>query len=546
MAEQQTIVIDNFTGSLTRTINGLMNSGMAKFATSWGYNPFKKPGNLTWNLIPLDITSSINGMVVAAVPRFEGEQFIYAVTDTGHFVKIRAINSAITDLHTFSTGSPTFNYGASMLIFANKVWVSSDKGLSYINFDGTGETQVGTWDSSHFIQDTYHPLSPFQGKLFIGNTTDGTTTNIGYADTTLLIQNYNVLTPAIPQGQYIRDMDIASDFSYLIMSVSSIPQEILNSPGFDIQNSATTDSFVYRWNGTDQAITSGISIPGFGITALNNFGQSEYAFMYDALGLALYDGGKKILTLPNNKSPLPNASSASGNMVVWCAPEVDVQIPDSPPTPGLQAAVSSMYYFGKLDEDSPAGLWRMLRTVTQLTNGSVTEVPFMDFVNNQFISVKSDGTLLPILTQQFFSRYDFVFGGTTQKQLFAFYNVYSQDIVEFNGICAGVYETQTQLFSKKIGTSNVRVYCEPTQDGNSFKFDLIGMDGLPISGGTFTYAYTAGTDITLLQGSLTRINFNTDIAPTFALGIRITNLGINTVRNMVINKVEIDYGPEGR
>ena len=43
-----TLEINNLGGPLTRRNNGDINSGEARFETSWGYDPYSKPGNLTW------------------------------------------------------------------------------------------------------------------------------------------------------------------------------------------------------------------------------------------------------------------------------------------------------------------------------------------------------------------------------------------------------------------------------------------------------------------------------------------------------------------
>ena len=108
---------------------------------------------------------------------------------------------------------------------------------------------------------------------------------------------------------------------------------------------------------------------------------------------------------------------------------------------------------------------------------------------------------------------------------------------------AGVYETQTQLFSKRIQIPQIRVYTEPTVTGNGFQLDLIGSDGNIISNGTFTYTFVAGSDVNTLQGALTRINFNPNIDAGYAVGVRITNTGTT---NMTIKKVEIDWDQEGK
>lgn len=532
--QPKTIVINNFIGALTRSLTGDLNSGLAKFYSSWGYNPFAKPGNLTWNAQPQDYIDPINGLVVDGKVRFEnGVQYVYAITNTGHFIKIN-YNGTVTDLHTLTTGSPTFDFGGSLYFYNGHVWITNDKGLSRIDFDGTNETQVGTWDSSHFIQDTYHPLVEFQGKLLVGNTTDGTTTNFGTVDTTNLIVNYNTLSPALPTGIYIHDMDITSDFSYLTISGSSIPQEDF-TPGNDIGNSYAGDSFVFRWNGSDVGITSGISLPNFGITALNNFGQAEYSFMYDSIGVGLYDGGQKIITLQDNKSPLPNATASTGNIITWMAPEVERQL-----DPTGRTSLNSIYFYGQLDEQSPKGLWRMLRQQSDLTNGSVNEVPFMAFVTNQYVVVESDGSLTQQFPIQFYSRQEFT-TGTPTNEFFAF--TYGVGVDLGLSVVSGVYETQTQLFPKRIGVGQIRVYCEPTVTGNSFQFEVIGVDGIPLDNGTTTYTFGDILDPQTNAPEVTRINLNLDTATTFGFAIRITNLG--TV-NMTITKIEVDYDLKGK
>lgn len=535
--QPQTIVIDNFTGSLTRTLNGALNSGLAKFYSSWGYNPFSAPKNLTWNIAPIqiDISATTTGLIVAGRVRAEsGVQYIYAISNTGDFIKIDAFAGTAALLATLSTGSPTFNYGSSLEFYNGKVWITNDKGLTRIDFAGTNETQVGTWDANHFIQNTYHPLVEFQGKLLVGNTTDGTSTNFGTIDTTNLITNYNTLSPAFPTGTYIRDMDITSDFSYLTISASSLAQENF-TPGNDGANSFAGDSSVFRWNGTDLGITSGISLPNFGITALNNFGQTEYSFMYDSIGVGVYDAGIKKITLPNNKSPLPNATASTGNLISWMSPEVDTQL-----DPAGQTSLNSLYFYGQLDEESPRGFWRMFRQLSDLASGSVNEVPFMVFFSNQYVVVESSGVLSQVFPGQYYARQEFQTSSPT-NQLFFF--TYAVGIPDAETHVQGVYETQTQLFSKRMGASQIRIYTEPTTTSNSFKIEMIGTDGHVMDNGTFTYTFGEIVDPQTSSTSVERINFNPSTATFYGLGIRITNM---STTNMVIKKIEVDVSEEGR
>ena len=97
----------------------------------------------------------------------------------------------------------------------------------------------------------------------------------------------------------------------------------------------------------------------------------------------------------------------------------------------------------------------------------------------------------------------------------------------------GVYETQTQLFSKKIRVGEIRIYAEPFAANNSFTFALIGSNNGVIAGSSQTFTPTVGDDF---------VRYSPAIAPTFALGTRITNTG---TANFTITKIEVDWTPAG-
>jgi len=44
----ETLVVDNFQGRLTRYKDGKINSGFAKYTSTFGSDPLSSPGNLTW------------------------------------------------------------------------------------------------------------------------------------------------------------------------------------------------------------------------------------------------------------------------------------------------------------------------------------------------------------------------------------------------------------------------------------------------------------------------------------------------------------------
>ena len=107
---------------------------------------------------------------------------------------------------------------------------------------------------------------------------------------------------------------------------------------------------------------------------------------------------------------------------------------------------------------------------------------------------------------------------------------------------AGVYETQTQLFSKKSEIKEVRVYTEPLAGGNDFVVDLIGSGGSVMAGGSQRFQVATGSVAT----GTDMVHFNPAMAPTYALGVRITNSSVTGVANWTANKVEVDYMEGGR
>jgi hypothetical protein len=89
----KTLVVDNFSGSMTIRLNGDINSGHSWEQTCSGQNPFLKPGQLTWcrNAVQIDSAGSvITDLIVMAKERVEsGILYVYAVGHTGRVYKIQ-------------------------------------------------------------------------------------------------------------------------------------------------------------------------------------------------------------------------------------------------------------------------------------------------------------------------------------------------------------------------------------------------------------------------------------------------------------------------
>lgn len=542
--EVQTITINNFTGRLTRYLNGDLNSGYAKFATSFGYDPFSKPGNLLWNLQPTDIKSTGRSSITSVgLAGFKTSDPFYTMVDAGGKVYIISTNlstinvgvnvttNALYDnpslIANYSTLTGPFNYGAGIVpVTTGEFLLSSDTRVLDIQADLSGSSVLAIFTSS-VTANIPHPLIEFLGKNYYGNGN-----NIGEIDGVII--NGARLSPPLPSGMRVTDLDVTPEGDYLIITASdsASPQSrdyIAQLTTGPINYAA--NSYIFYWNGVDDGVTTYKKLPSFPAQALETFLGSQFTFIQDAFGAALLEGNKKLLTMPNNLQPMPNALSANGTFLTWSCVEGTGSVTSS--TVRYDDTFTSLYYLGKLDEENPTGLWRMLRIAPTSDQAYIS--PMNQVINNfsqmgdlvvgwgkHYVSTEERNSPYPDTITQHFYRWVLNPGGNTAPVL-------------------GVYETQTQLFSKRMHVVQVRVYTEDTVANNGFQLDLIGADGTSFY--TNSYAFVAGSDVQKLQGSLERINFNPNADAGYALGVRLTNTGTT---NMTIKKVEIDWSPEGK
>lgn len=530
------IEITDFTGRLTRKLNGKMNSGFAKFDTSWGYDPFSKPGNLTWFEAPVDLDpsdSSIALTMVDAKPRLEaGLIFIYAIgTDyTGNLAKLFKIQPASLSNPNLDTTSVIatltnndFTYGGSMEFYgpnSSVISFTTDTNFDTINTTGSAETVKAT-----LVSNKYHPLTKFIGKLYIGDDQ-----NLRSVDSTGTVTS-SILSPSLPDDTHIRDMGVTPDGDYISMGASAVQSEGQNFGG-DVGSAATGSGYVFNWNGIDIGITNYKSFPSHAITAFKTYMNNQYLFSNESLGMSLSNGSNNVKVLPNNRSVIPNAIATDGNFISWVTTEVV--------SGNLKA---SMYYFGSLDDENPSGLFRMFRQTSAINGGFMYSTPMNIVVNNKYQTLSSSTGSIATLGygKHYFSTYELNTGANAPKfKLYRF-------LVTSTGTgtpTLGVWESQTQLFSKRVKATQIRVYVEPTVTGNGFQVDLIGSDGNVITNSASnTYTFTAGTNTELLQGTQERIDFNPVTMPVYAIGVRITNTGTT---NMTIKKVEVDITQTGK
>ena len=531
----ETLIIDNFKGTMTSIREGDINSGMSYSLNTFANDPFVLPGNLTWSkaATQIDPTGSvITDLIMAGKERVEsGVLYVYAIGHTGRVYKIQ-VNDPNTYnpdydnpvlLTTITTGTPTFTRGGFMDFFGatEKIYIGHDKGVTSLNFDGTGEAVVGVMGS--WVQTVPRPIKQFIGKLYIGNGN-----NLAEIDSTATVTSYTKLSPAFPTGTQVRDIDISIDGNYLQAVVTALALPDITTASQDTTYTASSSSNIFKWNGTDTGYTAFDTFPTFSLTGNIMFGPYQYTFGYDQNEMAIFNPTQKIITATQEISPLPNAISSTGNLVTWMAPLY------------FDGHLELTYgVFGPFDRDVGLGYWCTFGHVATSPETDIIQVPCQLQVSNFGQGSSSNGYVDNIFSTSkvYFSTLETSSGPTTAYRLFKWSPVNVIGI-QSTPLEEAVYETQTKIFSKKVRIGEVRVYGEPWVAGNSFQIDIIGSDGMPIAGST--QVFTAGTNLTIGDDFAW---YNGASAPTYAVGLRVTNLGTT---NHIISKVEIDVHKAGK
>ena len=532
MAEVKTLVIDNFQGSMTQYVDGNINSGLSSVLETFGNDPFSKPGNLTWMEQAEQIDPNgdvITDLVVAGKGRMEsGIAYVYAVGHTGRLYKIQVNDPTTFEpdldnpvlLATLTAQTPTFTRGGSIDFFGSteQIYIGHDKGVTRIDFDGTDETFVGTLGS--WVQNVPRVLKQFLGKLYTSNGN-----NLAEIDSTASVTDYSKLDPAFPTGTQIRDIDVSPDGNYLSIIVSRLALPDITVTSQDTTTISNSGSFNFKWNGLDIGYTSYDSFPSFSLVSSTLFGNNQYTFGYDLFGTAVFNPTEKIITGSDEFAPLPSAVGSNGNFVIYSDPlfyEDHLEV--------------SITFFGSQDREIGTGYWAPFGQLATDPETDVIQVPFQLLVSNIGIGASSNGYTNNIFgtSKLYFSTLETSASPTTA------YRFYKWSPVPrgLGTAIEGVYQTQTQLFSKKVKIVEVRIYGEPWVTNNSFTIDLIGSAGNPITNGSKTF--TAGSNLTVGDDFAL---YNPEIEPTYALGLRVTNVG--TV-NHTISKIEIDYTLGGK
>ncbi len=533
MAEVKTLVIDNFTGSMTQFIDGDINSGLSSVFESSGATPFVLPKKLTWGGGYTQIDPSglvITDLIMDGKVRVEsGILYAYLIGHTGRVYKVQ-VNDPNTFnpdydnpvlLTTLVSGSPTFTRGGFMDFYGatEQIYIGHDKGVTKINFDGSGETVIaGTW-----TQTVPRPLQSFLGNLYVGNGE-----NIAEIIAAGTVSSSAKLTPGFPTNSQVRDIDVSPDGTYLQIVSTLLPLGDITSSAQDTSTTASSESYIFKWNGTDVGYTSYVTFPSFSLVGNIMFQDYQYTFGYDQNGMAVFNPNNKLLSLQEVVAPLPNAISSNGNMLTFMS---------ALPFGGFMEA--EMFYYGQFDFEVGPGFWDLFFQTATGDETDVIRVPCQIPVSNFGVGPVSNGYTDGIFSTPkiYYSTIETSAAPTTKYKLYK-WSPSTSPFLNQTPLEAAVYQTQNQTFSKKITIKEVRIYGAPWVAGNSFSVELWGSDGSTIPG---TYKdFTVGTTLTAGDDYAW---YTPQSAPTYSVALRITNLGDV---NFTIDKVEIDYSAGGK
>lgn len=531
-----TLTIDNFRGGMTINNFGDINSGRSYVQVCSGQNPFIRPGQLTWagNFSQIDPSASvITDLIMAAKERVEsGISYVYAIGHTGRLYKIQVNDPATFNpnydnpvlLATLTSGSPTFKYGGSIDFFGSteRIYIGHDVGVTRIDFAGTNETAIsGTWTAN-----VPRPIKQFVGTLCIGNGS-----NIAVIDSTGTQTANAKLSPGFPTNSQVRDIDVSPDGNYLEMVVSSLALGDITSATQDNSVISNSSSYIFKWNGTDIGYTAFTTFPSFSLTANTLFQNYQYTFGYDQFGSAVYNPTEKFLSTTEVKSPNPNGIISTGNLLIWMSPTY---------FNGVLEADLFCWGFQDFETGHPVGYWDLMFLNATAPETDIIQVPCMISTSNGALGSSSNGYPNNVFgnSKIYFSTLETSSTPTTKYRFYKWNLSGSPKIPNSTVLLNAIYQTQTQLFPGKITVSSVRIYGDPWIANNSFQVDLIGQDGNPIVNGTKVFTAGANPGDGILTIGTDYCWWGPDMAPTYALGLAITNKGTT---NHVINKIEIDY-----
>ena len=161
----------------------------------------------------------------------------------------------------------------------------------------------------------------------------------------------------------------------------------------------------------------------------------------------MYQGTNKMLSLPYISNPNFSAAFSMGTMFGFGVGRYDKD---------ADKYKGELYFYGKYDDDVPEGLYRFLR-FNSTVGDDVFMIPAAAVVSNLFYLPDRYGYANNVAgaAKAYLTTTEITDAGVPQ----GYFKTYKFNLMPtgVGSVLAGVYETQTQIFSKKVTVSEVRV-----------------------------------------------------------------------------------------
>ena len=540
--------VNNFAGTMTRNKRGALNSGRSRMGKTTSVDPFSDTSVLRFNETPtkLDPTHSVvTDVIVGFAPNVEsGTLYQYAIDRSGNLYKINTTTDAVS-LVTSSLAI-TLKYGGGIKMIratpsspATKIAIAHDNGFLYCNIDGTSPTSPSLLASGNYqtwVANSPHPISDeFAGYIYIGNGNALAQFYIGsLAFTSNAILNDSSGNSSIPQTTTILGLEVDGEGRYMriVITTSTNFQDVITTDPTSLYQVPL--SRVLYWNGIDQTYDSFDPFSQTNTTSSFSYLGIDITFGQDWYGAGIFEEStgttQKIFSHKNFRPPLPGAFSASGSMAFFGAPYLSTTYSGGAFSTTWQAG---LFAYGFLDSTDEADLCNLLSIAP--SGGSTQTMTVGAVCIAQNYATKSDQTTLAN-SKFYVSTYE---SGTSSAA-----NLYSCNVTPGSGTpTTGIYETEIEQFTLPQRITRLLVTSQVTQSGVSFRIDLVDTDSsIPAN---FNYTYTAGTDITQLQGAIENMEWSgagLSVKNLNGLGIRITQLGTQqpNIISVLVETTDVD------
>lgn len=533
----KTLVIDNFAGEITPDLIGSLNSGLCPISLNTSGkaptgNPYQTKGlqflegfqSFGGNTFVDPVLHTFKYGAIASPSSVAPAPVIYGVGMEGHFYQILAANpstpapDADSVVKFANTIGDVLHWGGGIFYDAgqNIVVVGTDSGVYWSSSSALSNPSSATWTAvtgSGFTGSMPRPMCQFLGTLYVGDSNKLVSLSSNYS----AIVSSNVLSPGLPAGYTIRNLEVSADGTYLVITATQ--QVAIADFEIDLGQQAVysaRDSIVLYWNGTDNGYTSLQFFKGMNIVSLKSSASQTVMFAKDSRGFGIFD------TSGNRLASIDDLNTING-----------INFTPYPPLLFSVDVMGKMFYF-QFQMGTSLDIYQFDSETNKLYSLAQSTIPSNGSVVGGccIASVHALGVISGSWQEVTRFKLYFFFKNLTGPAYSAFY----LHLQNYGGTIGGAYTTQYQEFGRKIRPVQLRIYTVPTVTGNSFAVRLFDLALNSLINKTYTFA--AGTDSTKAQGAMTKIGFSVACKPVSSVAFSIVPIASTP---FFVEKAEIDY-----